>query len=343
MKQGTLLIRADANVAIGTGHVMRCLALAEAWQDAGGQVVLATAEMPSALESRLTASGISVFHVEAVPSSGEDAGATASCAQRVRAAWLVVDGDRFGSDYLASLRHGSSRVLLIDDFAGRNAFPADLIVNPNLGAETELYLGKSPEALVLTGPRYVLLRREFQKQIRERQFAEHGKRILITLGGSDPEKLTPRVAAALASCSKFELTVVAGAGYPNVDDLQRLTAANLSVIVDTQNMAKLMMDADIAVIAAGGTLWELLSTGCAVLSYSRNAVQLRVVQALARDGVIVDVGDTARFDPAKIEAAVESLAESVSTRKRMAEQGRRLVDGRGAARVVEAIQQYGVR
>jgi len=338
MKPGTLLIRADANVAIGTGHVMRCLALAEAWQDAGGQSVLTTAEIPAVLASRLESSGISVFHIETDPGSGEDAAATSSHAQQVRAAWIVVDGDRFDSHYLTSLGGEGLRVLLIDDFADRKTFPAELIVNPNLGADVESYRVKNRVAQVLTGPRYVLLRREFQST-EQRRFPEHGKRILITLGGSDPEELTPRIAAALSDCSDLELTVVAGAGYPNAGPLQELSATNLKVIIDSQNMANLMLSADIAVIAAGGTLWELISAGCAVLSYSRNAVQLRVVQELARGGIVVDMGDTNRFDPAKLESAVKSLAESVPARKRMAERGWKLVDGRGAARIVEAMQQ----
>jgi UDP-2,4-diacetamido-2,4,6-trideoxy-beta-L-altropyranose hydrolase len=342
MKPGTLLIRADANVSIGTGHVMRCLALAEAWQDTGGSTVFAAAEIPAALESRLTSNGVSLLRIEATPGGAADAAATVACASQARADWIVVDGDRFDSDFLEKLGRTGLRVLRIDDFAGREAFPADLIVNPNLGADSAVYRAKGSGAQVLSGPRYILLRREFHKP-HERQFPKQGNRVLVTLGGSDPENLTPRIVSALAGCSDLELTVVAGAGYVNVSDLQELSAPNLRIVVDSQNMASLMMEADIAVIAAGGTLWELISVGCAVLSYSRNAVQMRVVQMLASDGVVVDMGDTAQFDPQKIVTAVGNLGESCSAREEMAGRGRMLVDGLGAARVVEAMQQYGGR
>jgi spore coat polysaccharide biosynthesis predicted glycosyltransferase SpsG len=108
-------------------------------------------------------------------------------------------------------------------------------------------------------------------------------------------------------------------------------------------MVQLMKDSDQAVISAGGTLWELLSMGCAVLSYSRNTVQVSVVQALSRRGVVVDMGETCHFDPAKLLASVKGLVELRAARERMANLGRALVDGVGATRVVEAMQTLGVQ
>jgi spore coat polysaccharide biosynthesis predicted glycosyltransferase SpsG len=108
-------------------------------------------------------------------------------------------------------------------------------------------------------------------------------------------------------------------------------------------MAEFMRDSDQAVIAAGGTLWELLSMGCAVLSYSRNIVQTRVVQALAHRGAVVDMGGTCHFDAAKLAVSVKELVDSRVARERMTNLGRSLVDGLGATRVVEAAQRSGVQ
>lgn len=316
---------------------MRCLALAQAWQDAGGMTTFAIAEMPEGLRSRLDTNGLTLSRIEATPGSSQDAIEVVAQARQLKAGWIVVDGDRFNSDFLQQVCSNGLRVVLLDDFAERESFSADLIVNPNLGADAELYRLRGSRAQVLTGPRYVLLRREFQ-QFQERNFDTKGNRVLITMGGSDPENLTPRIAVPLAACADLQLTVVAGAGYPNVDELGALSASNVRVLVDSHNMADLMKESDLAIIAAGGTLWELLSAGCVALSYSRNTVQMRVVQSLAEDGIVVDVGETSRFDPANLVSAVKSLADSNSTRARMASLGRNLVDGLGAARVVEAIQ-----
>ncbi len=230
MKPGALLIRADASLAIGTGHVMRCLALAQAWQDAGGTASLAVAELPDALVPRVTAEGISLSRVQATPGCPEDAGETVAQAHRLRADWVVIDGDRFGCDFLGTVRSAGFRVLLLDDFADRESFPADLIVNPNLDDDGEPYRKRGAIAPLLMGPSYVLLRREFRQGAGKREILQTGNRILVTLGGSDPENLTPKIAEALVHFSDLDVTVIAGAGYDKGDELRKLNVSNLRVV-----------------------------------------------------------------------------------------------------------------
>ena len=338
MGASLLLIRADASVPIGTGHVMRCLALAQAWVHAGGVAVFAAAEIPTSLRERLTGLGFSLVDIRAEGGSLSDAFETIANADRLQADWVAIDGDRFGSAYLDAVSRADRRVLLIDDFADRESFPCELIVNPNLGAAAGDYQVRGFHGAVMAGSSYVLLRPEFRlPDATDRQTA--GNRVLITLGGSDPENLTPRIAAALKDCGELEISVVVGAAYPHVDELQRTAAQEIRVLCDARNMAALMHDADIAIIAAGGTLWELLSMGCAVLSYSRNVVQARVVSDLAKAGVVVDLGDTSSFDPQRLAQAVKGLAGSATRRQRMVELGRKMIDGLGASRVVEALLQ----
>jgi UDP-2,4-diacetamido-2,4,6-trideoxy-beta-L-altropyranose hydrolase len=339
MKPGVLLIRADASLEIGTGHVMRCVALAQAWQDCGGAVIIAAAELPDALFPRLSAEAVSLLRVYATPGSPDDARETVAQADRLKADWVVIDGDRFGSDFLEIVRTAGRRVLLIDDFADRDSFPADIIVNPNLGDDGDPYRKRGATARLLMGPSYVLLRREFRQGEATTQTRQSGNRILVTLGGSDPENLTPKIADVLAACSDLDITVIAGPGYIKVDELRKLNGNNLKIVFNPPNIAELMKGSDQAIIAAGGTLWELLSMGCAVLSYSRNRVQQRVVQALSHRGVVVDMGETRHFDPEKLVASVKDLVDSPMTLDCMTVLGRKLVDGLGTTRVVEECQE----
>jgi UDP-2,4-diacetamido-2,4,6-trideoxy-beta-L-altropyranose hydrolase len=343
MKPGVLLIRADASRAIGTGHVMRCLALAEAWQDAGGTASLAAAELPDALSPRVTAQGVSLLSVDTTPGGSEDAAATITQAQELRADWVAIDGDHFGSDFLETVCAAGFRVLLIDDFANRKSFPAHLIVNPNLDEDVAPYRKLGASAKILMGPSYLLLRREFRQAMEKREPRQTGNRILVTLGGSDPEDLSPKIANALAHCSGLEVTVIAGAGCSNADELRKLHTGNLRVVFNPPDMVRLMQDSDHAIISAGGTLWELLSMGCAVLSYSRNTLQTSVVQTLSHQGMVVDLGETCHFDPARLRASVQGLVESPAARERMANLGRTLVDGMGATRIVEAMRTLGAQ
>jgi UDP-2,4-diacetamido-2,4,6-trideoxy-beta-L-altropyranose hydrolase len=346
MKSGILLIRADASVAIGTGHVMRCLALAHAWQDAGGSANLAAANLPELLAPIVSTQGVSLIRIESLPGGAADGAETVDQARRLGADWVVVDGERFGSEFLEKVGASGLRVLLIDDFADRKSVHADLIVNPNLDENQGNYGKKGAGGSLLLGPSYTLLRREFRAQRTDGGNGggtrSTGNRVLITLGGSDPENLTPKIAAALARSADLRVTVVAGPGYDQVKELRRLKASNVKLVFSAPDMAQIMKNSDLAVIAAGGTLWELLSMQCVVLSYSRNKVQSRVVAELARRGAVVDMGETRYFDPEKLLRAVTELADSQTTRQHMATLGQSLVDGLGATRVVEAMTGRGM-
>jgi spore coat polysaccharide biosynthesis predicted glycosyltransferase SpsG len=126
MNAGTLLIRADANAAIGTGHIMRCLALAQGWQDAGGVVVVAAAELPVAIEQRLTAEEITIVKLRSDALTGSDAPELTGVARERKAPWVILDGERFGSDYITTLKQHNLKILWVDDFGSERAHDADL-------------------------------------------------------------------------------------------------------------------------------------------------------------------------------------------------------------------------
>ncbi|MDP8237688.1 MAG: hypothetical protein P9X24_01240, partial [Candidatus Hatepunaea meridiana] len=112
-----LIIRADASPSIGIGHVMRCLALAQAWQDNGGDVVYASVRLPTAIQERLTAESIKVLPIE-TDDLESDADRTVDIAKDLSAEWVVVDGYKFNFDYYRRLKSAGLRILQIDDNGG---------------------------------------------------------------------------------------------------------------------------------------------------------------------------------------------------------------------------------
>src|SRR5258708_2159527 len=116
--EGTLLIRSDASIAIGTGHAMRCLALAQAWQDAGGHVVFAMAEATPAVRARLVAESCEVVSISHAAGTPEDWGETIALARLQHAEWVVVDGYQFTTDYQQALKAAGLEKTFFDEFWG---------------------------------------------------------------------------------------------------------------------------------------------------------------------------------------------------------------------------------
>lgn len=341
-----LVVRTEASVAIGTGHVMRCLALAQAWGDAGGRAIFAMAEATPAVEDRLRNEGFEVARVAAQVGSVGDAEETTRLARTQGASWVVVDGYGFGAEYQASLKSRGMKVLFIDDNGHAANYSADLVLNQNTHASESLYSKREPYTRLLLGARYVLLRREFEPWRNwKREIPVHARKILITMGGSDPDNLTSRAIEALmeARIEGLEATVAVGGSNPHLESLQRLAAEcgeSVRLLRDPSNMPDLMARADVALIAAGGTLWELLFMGCPVLSYSRNPVQAQIISQLSEEGIVRGLGYPQESSQAGTAALVE-LANSQERRARCSLLARERIDGHGARRVIELLVSGG--
>jgi UDP-2,4-diacetamido-2,4,6-trideoxy-beta-L-altropyranose hydrolase len=344
-----LLVRCDAGVAIGTGHAMRCLALAQAWHDAGGQVVFAMAEATPALRERLLSEGFQIVSVEGKPGSREDARRVAELVRPSAANWVVVDGYHFAADYQRHLKDAGLQVLVIDDDGRCDNYVADLILNQNTDADESLYPHRTPYTRILLGSRYALLRREFQRwRGWNREIPPLGRRALVTMGGSDPDNLSSFAIEALmhAHVEGLEVRVVVGGSNPHVKELQQFAGRygeSLHLLREPSNMPELMAWADIAFIAAGGTLWELLFMGCSVLSYARNPVQAKIISQLNEKGIVRGLEYPQNgIQPRTVDAVVE-LANSQECRARFCRLARERVDGLGATRVLEFLGSGGGR
>jgi UDP-2,4-diacetamido-2,4,6-trideoxy-beta-L-altropyranose hydrolase len=327
-----LVIRADGDARIGMGHVMRCLALAEAWIAFGGSVRLACTAVPPSVAERYHDLGAEVALHDRWPPDEVLDGADA----------VVADGLGISDADLADFAAGAT-LAVIDDMAHRTHYPAAVIVNQNLHATPDLYAGKTDAQLCL-GPSHALLRREFRASANH-EIREEVAEILVLLGGADPKGYSRRVLEAVSAATDTaphdpEILLLVGAANPARADLERrasLLPGRILVRHDVRDMAGLFGRVDLAVSAAGSTVLEMAALGVPMIIAAQNESEIGPAAALARYGAAIDAGPLDRLDPGYLEETVAALIADPDTRRRMSQRAQALVNGDGAARVAACI------
>lgn len=343
-----LLIRADAAVKIGTGHVMRCLALAGEARAAGGDARFLCREHEGALVDFVRGRG---FECATLPleddstwlggDEARDAARTAECAADFGADRVVVD------HYEASAaweRAQSLPLLAIDDLLGR-AHDCRALLNQNLGATEDDYAGAlAAGTRTLLGPRFALLRPEFaalrERALGRREAPVAEPRLLVTMGGADEPNAAGWVLDALAAAhlpAGSRVTVVSGKSSPHLESL-RTRAASLGpwveVLPGTDRMGELMVQSDLAIGAGGSTSWErcVLGLPSIVVVIADNQVPIAAALDAAGAARQAKLGDTAA-----LAGALQGLLEPGGERLPMARAAAGVCDGLGARRVLDAL------
>jgi UDP-2,4-diacetamido-2,4,6-trideoxy-beta-L-altropyranose hydrolase len=322
---------------------MRCLALAQVWQDAGGSVVFAMAESTPAIETFLRSEGMEIARLEVSPNSVQDTGDVSALAFRRGASWVVVDGYRFDSEYQRDLKSAGVKVLFMDDLGQCKHYSADLVLNQNVHASESMYADREAHTRLLLGPRFAMLRRDFRPwRDWQREITADGRRLLVTMGGSDPNNVTALVLEALRAVEIDGLEVIAvlGGSNPHTDVRERFANQSPSIrfLRDAANMPELMAWADVAVSAAGSTCGEMCFLGLPAILLDLADNQTPVAQELGRRRAAIYLGSSKEITAADIAEKVQSLLLSTEHRVSLSQRSRELVDGDGAERVGAAIR-----
>lgn len=342
-----VLVRADAG-RMGTGHVMRCLALAHAWQTTGGRVAFALGSAPAGVERRLAADRVAMHRVTAAPGSAADAKQTIAAARRVGARRVVLDGYHFDLRFQRAVKAAGLTLLVVDDYGQAAEYVADLVLNPNLHASEAKYQEREAYTHLLLGPRYALLRREFWPwRDWERTLRPRTRRVLVTLGGTDADNATGTVIRALRLLDhrELEVRVVVGPASVHRDALLGEVGGArcaMQLLAGVTDMPALMAWADVAVSAAGSTCWELAFMGVPLVLVALASHQRDIAESLVGAHVAVHGGSHGRLSEAAVVGAVGGLLGVPEVRHEMSCRGRALVDGQGAQRVATCLSAVGV-
>lgn len=339
-----LLFRIDGDARTGTGHVMRSLALADSWLEQGGRVAVASSVLTPALEERILAEGIDLYELNVSPGSGEDALATSSIATRSEACWILADGYAFGDVFQHVVKAQGHRLFLVDDYGHAEFYSADLVHNQNAYASASDYESRKSTARLLLGCDYVLLREEFRNHPpEERGFRNVARRILVTLGGSDPDNIGAKILSALASVEvdDMEVSFIFGGSNPHGTELERIlrhAPFPVHLAVNSAEMRGHMVWAELAVAAGGTTSYELSYMGLPSLLLELADNQKRVVEGMVERGVALSLGRASDLATASLAKALTDLMHSPDCRRRLSERGRLLVDGKGCQRVLQGLE-----
>jgi len=281
---------------------------------------------------------MTLHQLDSTPGSLDDALQTAALAQRLGSDWVVIDGYHFGTEYQHAIKDTGIRLLVIDDYVHAGHYAADLVLNQNIYADDSLYSRRSQNTSLLLGTQYALLRREFLRwRGWQREISEIARKIVVTLGGGDPDNVTLSVVQALRKIdnSDLEVQILFGPANTNLAGLRNEISdrPNYRLITNATNVPDLMAWADIAVAAGGSTCWELAFMGLPSLLVVVADNQRAVAENLANLGVSQNMGWHADVSEEKWFRAIREFTINHTCREAMRDKGRCLVDGLGAARV----------
>jgi UDP-2,4-diacetamido-2,4,6-trideoxy-beta-L-altropyranose hydrolase len=346
--------RTDASLAIGSGHVMRCLTLADALGLYGVQSVFLSRDHVGHLHQVVKARGYPLLSLGGgqgkIPASSHadwlgidqqhDIIGTKNHLAGLSVDWLVVDHYGLDAAWEFALRSVCGRVMAIDDLANREHF-VDALLDQNLGkTEADYEDLVSASCKLIIGPRYALVRPEFAK-LRSESLSRRGqgrlRNLLITMGGVDKDNLTGAVLEALNQFSQsadLEVFVVMGStalwrDYV-IQQAQKLSFPT-EVLVNVQNMASLMRDADLAIGAAGSTTWERCCMGLPTLQLVLAENQRPIANAMSMAGAALPLEITDLH--VSLCAAISQLIVDRAQLFCMSNAAAKVVDGQGADRV----------
>lgn len=333
--RGGVVFRTDASLAIGTGHVMRCLTLAEELGRSGVRSTFVCRSFDGDLRGEIVRRGFELLTLQPLHDTAESATANdpyrnwlgvpweqdahetiqAITGAEILPDWLVVDHYGIDNRWERLLKPFVGQTFVIDDLANR-AHDCEMLLDQNLydGMSDRYRQLVRPDCAILLGPQYALLRDEFRRaraNLRPRSGAV--ERLLVFFGGVDQADLTSRALAAIRGIEAphFMVDVVLGVGNPHRHEIEVFTnrMQNATLHVQTGEMARLIAMADLSIGAGGTTTWERAYLGLPSLAVIVAENQREMTETAARAGACLNLG---WHEHVTEETIAQAIAETIA-------------------------------
>jgi len=352
---------------MGSGHVMRCLTLANKLRSRGAEITFITRHHPGCMVDDIEKERHKVILLS-VPNAiyqersddvghaswlgvswEQDAEETSLAIGDSRPDWLIVDHYGIDARWHLELRNQVGQIMAIDDLADRT-LDCDMLLDQAYGRQEDDYWQRVPSnCQMFLGSRYALLRPEFSKlraiAIEKRKAFNGVNRILVSMGGMDPDNVTAIVLKGLSGVDwkrNPTIDVVLGGNAPHLEEIvvfAKKSALDILVSTDVTDMADRMLTADLAIGAGGATSWERCCMGLPSLTTVISENQLEIVRQLQNQGSIQSLGHSDRLTSVKVKDAVSKTLLSNDILMEMSRKGFDVTDGEGAYRVFEVMYE----
>ncbi len=353
-----IAIRTDASILIGSGHVMRCLTLADGLRRQGHTATFICRDHVGNLITQIAKAGFDFVVLPAIdhPITGtnpDDYAAWLSVPQHIDADatlaalnfnpdWLVIDHYGIDAEWETAVRPAAGHILVIDDLANRR-HDCDVILDQNfIHNAAKRYDGLvPPNCTPLIGPNYALLRDEFQIARKEAAAEQGACRVNVFFGGVDATGETVKFLDAIID-GGFEdcrFDVVVGAKNQRRNRILKLASLHggVSIHENVEHMAKLFSRATVALGAGGTTVWERCCIGLPMLLVAIADNQVAISREVEQAGAAKYLGRASEISGGDMADALVQLLEDKDRVIGMREAARRLADGNGCERVIAAM------
>lgn len=332
-----VVIRTDASIEIGTGHIMRCLTLANQLKRHGLEVTFVCRKLEGDSVTYLLNQGFKVTILPSVESQVEwqlDAEETIKILKEMddEVDLIIVDHYRLDSRWESILRRHTRYMMIIDDLANR-PHDCDLLLDQNYYLNMEQrYSGLVPERCIqMLGPDYVLLRDEFlQAADRLRERVGEINNILVFFGGTDPTGETIKVLEAIKELNidEIEFNIVVGASNPRCNEIKKMCSgiAKTNYYCQVGNMAELMWEADLSIGAGGSTTWERCLLGLPSITVVLADNQYELTRAMVNLGSTIYLGKNFELTKDSFKKEIMRLVQDPTSLKVMSEKCAKIIN-----------------
>jgi len=330
MFRKAIFIRVDSSKVIGSGHLMRCINLANMLRNAGAVIEFITQNLPGNSDEKITENNFRYHVLGSIKNDNhhevcdehikwfgvaqkQDMLDTVEVVKGSKVDWIIVDHYALDYKWEIGLKNYTEKIMVIDDLVNRRHY-CDLLLDQNLhnNANSEYRdLLLSNKTKIFLGPSYSLLSSSFNDSNLLRKRTGRLNHLLIYLGGGDKAHIFLKTVVESLSLlveSKFSITIIAGDSYDEVQlDVKYLEIKDIDVLKFTNDMPKMICLSDLAIGACGISQWERCVLGLPSIVAVTADNQIKDAEALDKLGAVINLGNSEYISPADVADAINKL------------------------------------